>query len=82
MSCEISTVVIQEQIAISKFSPDQLLEPGMRIRANFIRSSREEKTGSVYSIDLLGDPEVTANIYCKSRNLPNTDTQNYSTDLR
>ena len=28
------------------------------------------------------DPEVTANIYCKSRNLPNTDTQNYSTDLR
>ena len=30
----------------------------------------------------LGDPEVTANIYCKSRNLPNTDTQNYSTDLR
>ena len=31
---------------------------------------------------LLGDPEVTANIYCKSRNLPITDTQNYSTDLR
>ena len=31
---------------------------------------------------ILGDPEVTANIYCKSRNLPNTDTQNYSTDLR
>ena len=31
---------------------------------------------------LLGDPEVTPNIYCKSRNLPNTDTQNYSTDLR
>ena len=24
---------------------------------------------------LLGDTEVTANIYCKSRNLPNTDTQ-------
>ena len=23
---------------------------------------------------LLGDPEVTANIYCKSRNLPNTNT--------
>ena len=23
---------------------------------------------------ILGDPEVTANIYCKSRNLPNTDT--------
>ena len=31
---------------------------------------------------LLGDPEVIANIYCKSRNLPNTDTENYSTDLR
>ena len=31
---------------------------------------------------MLGDQEVTANIYCKSRNLPNTDTQNYSTDLR
>ena len=31
---------------------------------------------------LLGDPEVTANIYCKSRNLPNTDRQKYSTDLR
>ena len=31
---------------------------------------------------VLGDPEVTANIYCKSRKLPNTDTQNYSTDLR
>ena len=33
-------------------------------------------------IVLLGDPEVTANVFCKSRNLPNTDTQNYSTDLR
>ena len=31
---------------------------------------------------ILGDPEVTANIYCKSRNLTNTDTQNYITDLR
>ena len=26
-----------------------------------------------------GFPEVTANIYCELRNLPNTDTQNYST---
>ena len=34
------------------------------------------------SSEILGDPEVTVNIYCKSRNLPNTDTQNYSTDLR
>ena len=24
----------------------------------------------------LGDPEDTANIYCKSRNIPNKDTQN------
>ena len=32
--------------------------------------------------EILGDPEVTASIYCKSRNLPNTDTQNHSTDLR
>ena len=31
---------------------------------------------------ILGDPEVTANIHCKSRNLPNTDTQNYTTVLR
>ena len=30
--------------------------------------------------DILGDPEVTANIYYKSRNLTNQDTQNYSTD--
>ena len=33
-------------------------------------------------VSLLGELEVTANIYCKSRNLPITDTQNYSTDLR
>ena len=32
--------------------------------------------------NILGDPEVTANIYCKSRNHPNKDTQNYCTDLR
>ena len=31
---------------------------------------------------LLGDPDVTTNIYCKSRNLPKTDTQNYGTDFR
>ena len=30
-------------------------------------------------IGILGDPEVTENIYCKSRNLPNADTKNYST---
>jgi len=27
------------------------------------------------SMHVLGDPEVTVNIYCISRNLPNTDTQ-------
>ena len=27
-------------------------------------------------------PKVTANVYCKLRNLPNRDTQNDSTDLR
>ena len=31
---------------------------------------------------VLGDPEVNTNIYCKLRNLLNTVTQNYSTDLR
>ena len=25
---------------------------------------------------------VTTNLYCKSRNLPNTDVRNYSIDLR
>ena len=33
-------------------------------------------------LHILRHPEVTANIYCKSSNLPNTDTQNHSTDLR
>ena len=37
---------------------------------------------ALVKIPLLGDPEVTKNIYCKSRNLPNTDTKKYSTDLR
>ena len=31
---------------------------------------------------ILGDSEFTANVYGKSLNLPNTDTQNYSADLR
>ena len=31
---------------------------------------------------ILGDPEVTANIYCKSRHLPNRETRNYRTDFR
>ena len=40
-----------------------------------------EIQGHLSIVILLGDPEVTANIYCKLRKLPNTDTQNYSTDL-
>ena len=36
----------------------------------------------VKRISILGDPEVTANMYCKLRNLPNTDTENDSTDMR
>ena len=31
---------------------------------------------------MLGVPYIIANIYCKSRNLPNTDRRNYSIDLR
>ena len=31
---------------------------------------------------VLGVPYISANIYCKSRNLPNTDIHNYSKDLR
>ena len=42
----------------------------------------KKKESPSFNSKVLGDPEVTANIYCKSRNLPNTDTQNYSTDLR
>ena len=34
------------------------------------------------SVGPLGEPEVTANIYCKSRNHPNTDKDGYSSDLR
>ena len=32
--------------------------------------------------ELLGVPYITVNIYCKSRNLPNTDIHNYSIYLR
>ena len=42
----------------------------------------EKKTKNLIKKTILGDPEVTANIYCKSRNLPNTDTQICSTDMR
>ena len=39
--------------------------------------SREILPGTV-----LGVLYISANIYCKSRNLPNKDIHNYSTDLR
>mgnify|MGYP006864283399 CR=1 FL=1 len=60
---------------------------GRRYRHRRRARQEEEEGGRRYSRRgrcclLLGDPEVTANIYCKSRNLPNTDTQNYSTNLR
>ena len=32
-------------------------------------------TDTGHKMQVLGDPEVTANIYCKLRNLPNTDTE-------
>ena len=48
----------------------------------FITVFMEYKLLPLVKYDILGDPEVTANIYCKSRNPPNMDTQNYSTDLR
>ena len=55
---------------------------------NTVEADRHRRTafgpqdGPKCWVQLLGDPKVTAHIYCKSRNLPNTDTQNYSTDLR
>ena len=48
-------------------------------RGNYVAQFWHQQGGNKI---ILGDPEVTANIYCNSRNLPNTDTQNYSTDLR
>ena len=33
-------------------------------------------------VNILGVPYITANIYCKSRNLPHTDIRIYSIDLR
>ena len=47
---------------------------------SFLCSDYTMKIGQI--LDILGDLEITANIYCKSRNLPNTDRQIYSTDLR
>ena len=46
------------------------------------RDAQREKKSNFYAYILLSDPEVTANIDGKSRNLPNTNTQNDSTDLR
>ena len=48
----------------------------------YVRGESLEDRCTRYTVTLLGDPEVTANIYCKSRNLPETDKQSYSADLR
>ena len=42
----------------------------------------DDNAGTDLQYHILGDTEVTANIYCKSCNLPNTITQINSTDLR
>ena len=42
-----------------------------KVLANFILRLMEY--GQI--VYILDDPEVTANMYCKSRNLPNTDTK-------
>ena len=36
----------------------------------------------IASYGYTGVPYISANIFCKSRHLPNTDLHNYSTDLR
>ena len=55
----------------------------LKPRRNFHFTPRN-KIPNIYSeyTYILGDPEVTANIYYKSCNLANTDKQIYSTDLR
>ena len=60
------------------FHPDLIMtEQGKGIRA---RINKVILCSIVRGV--LGDPEVTANINCKSRNLANIDTRNHSTDLR
>ena len=39
------------------------------------------KQKMIKNINILGVSYISANIYCKSRNLPNTDAHNYSIDL-
>ena len=48
----------------------------------FQNSARHSKQLLLLFNYITGVPYISANIYCKSRNLPNTDTQNYSTDFR
>ena len=38
--------------------------------------------GCQYPVPSTSVPQISANIYCKLRNIPNTDVHNYSTDLR
>ena len=62
---------------------------GMAVRAVILETTAgvdadvaAKVTNNFIHPTLLDDPKFTANIHCKSRNLPDTDTQNYSTDLR
>ena len=56
--------------------------PGEKIEVHRVSRKDTLLREIIKTTVLLGDPEVTANICCKLRNLPNTDTQNYSTALR
>ena len=47
-----------------------------------LEKERETERNRGREREILGDPKVTENIYCKTCNLSNTDTQNHSTDLR
>ena len=52
------------------------------VTVNRQQSQVGSDTGRVMFNSKLGVPYITANIYCKSRNLPNTDLRIYSIDLR
>ena len=63
-----------------------LLKNGSLLPGHVVHDSQGAvvKTVTLYSgfVVILGVPYITANIYRKSRNLPNTDKRKYSIDLR
>ena len=61
---------------------EEFFKKNLHIYAKNFNSDEWHKLHSMSKKLILDDPEVTPNIYCKSRSLPNRDTQNYSTDLR